>query len=134
MLMADISITINYTINSVTVTGVVTVVNFTMSHTGTGLTQTLTNSFSTVNLSYNVNTSVDDSSTKLAKFNTNFLLAAQTQFNTFAQQVRLAQDSTDLGLFPSYVGIGTFSRPLTPSIQAHLDSVPIFSGQMTISL
>lgn len=103
--MPDASLTINYTITSITSTpdGVSTIV-WSMSHVGTSLTESRPgDKFKTEDLTANIETTNDDGSTKIGKVKANFENFAVPYFKAFAKRVRLAQEQADVAFLDDVV-------------------------------
>lgn len=120
--MPDSSLTIDYTITSITnsADGLSTIV-WSMSHTGTELTENRTgDKFKTADLTSDINTSDDDGSTKITKVKANFENFADPYFKAFAKRVRLAQEQADVNylddLVSSVSGMSTEMKSISGSV------------------
>lgn len=129
--MPDTSITIDYTIASITnsADGLSNIV-WSMSHTGTSLTESRTgDKFRTADLTSNILTSEDDGGTKINKVKANFENFAVPYFTAFAKRVRLAQEQADIGYLDDSTGSVTgLSVPSVESV-----SEPYTTGTVTIT-
>lgn len=125
--MPDTSLTINYTITSITNTddGLSTIV-WSMTHPGTSLTESHSgDKFKTADLTSNIITSTDDGSIKIAKVKANFENFAVPYFQAFAKRVRAAQNKSDVNYLDSLVGsVSGLSVGEAPSISGSVTVFP----------
>lgn len=96
--MPDITVTVHYIITAITNNGnspETAGVTYTMSHTGTGLSSTRTDTFLVSDLTKGVGTSTDTLAQKQATMLSNFEALAAFFFQGFAQNVRNHQADQD---------------------------------------
>jgi hypothetical protein len=97
--MPDSSLSIDYTINSITngSDGFTTIV-WALTHDGTATTENRTgDKFKTIDIANGVSTD-DDNTEKITKLKYNFELIARPYFQAFAQRIRLIQSRADIAL------------------------------------
>ena len=122
--MPDPSITIPYSISAITSnTDGTSLVTYTMTHSGTSLSSTRTDTFQSADLAKGVNTTADSGPTKVATLKLNFEALAKLQFMNFAAKVRAAQAISDI----------TNIDPATGSVtNLSIDMLVAIHGSVTI--